>query len=222
MHKLFGMTLFAGLTLATFAVWAQPPGGGRRGESAGTAESFIARLFAFDANQDGKLSKEEMTDKRLLPLFERADADHDGVVTKDELQALYSKESATAQAAGGPDGPGGPGRGFGGPGGPGGFGGGPGRGEPPKPGQILPPFVQEQLNLSNKQKEELAALQKEVDAKLAKILTKEQRQQLEEIGQRGPGGPDGPPPGGRGGRGGPGGFGPPGGGPGGGGPPRGR
>ena len=74
-----------------------------------------------------------------------------------------------------------------------------GPGGPPRPGQILPPFLQERLSLTADQKKQLEELQKEVDAKLAKILTDEQKQQLKEMRERGPGG--GPP-----------GFGPPGGG----------
>lgn len=71
------------------------------------------------------------------------------------------------------------GRGPGGPGGPGG---------PPMPGQILPPFLQDRLNLTAEQKKQLEALQKEVDGKLAKILTEDQKRQLKEMQQRGPGG----------------------------------
>ncbi len=104
--------------------------------------------------------------------------------------------------AGGPDGPAGPGgSGERGPGGPGGFGG-PGRGGPggfggpPQPGRILPPFLREQLGLSAEQKKQLDELQKEVDTKLGKILTDEQKKQLHEMRPPGfgPGGPDGPPP----------------------------
>lgn len=95
------------------------------------------------------------------------------------------------------DSAGGPGRGgFGrrGPGGPGGFGG------PPQPGQLLPPAVQENLKLTAEQKKQLEALQKEVDGRLAKLLTEEQQKQLKDT-------PGGPGRGGRGGFGGPGGFG---------------
>ena len=193
--------LVAGISLTAIAAQAQPPGGGRRDDSASTSESFVARLFAFDANKDGKLSKDELTDRRLQGLFDRADSDHDSVVSNEELQALYARESVALQSGerGGPaDGQGSP-RGSGEPGGRG------GRGGPPRPGEILPGFLQERLGLTDKQKHDLEALQKDVDAKLAKILTREQKQQLEEIQQRGPGGPPGP--------GGPGEFGPPGGGP---------
>ena len=77
---------------------------------------------------------------------------------------------------------------------------------------MLPTFLQERLSLSEEQKKKVVALQKEVDTKLEKILTKEQREQLKSLRERGPGGPG---PGGFGGPGGPGGpdgFGGPGGG----------
>jgi hypothetical protein len=96
-----------------------------------------------------------------------------------------------------------PGAGFGGPG-----------GFPfalPRPGEVLPGPLVEMLQLSSEQREQLAELQKDVDAKLASLLTDDQRSQLDEMqrggmpgfGRRGPGGP------GAGGRG----FGPPGQGP---------
>ncbi len=102
----------------------------------------------------------------------------------------------------GPDDPSGPGDGPGrrpGPGGSGGFGG------PPQPGQILPDRLQEMLKLTDEQKKQVADLQKDVDAKLAKILTEDQQKQLKEMrnrrpprrGDNGPG-PDGPGPGGPG------------------------
>jgi hypothetical protein len=203
------LTLFSLSAHALACVaFAQPPREGPGpldGQSSGSVKDRImARMMKFDTNKDGKLSKDEITDERLLRLFDRADANKDGVVTKEELAALATKMAAEESADGGrrgrfgpPGGPGGPG----GPrGGPGGFGG------PPRPGQILPPFVQERLNLSAEQKKELEALQKEVDRKLARLLTAEQKKQLEEMrrfggpgpGGRGPGGPDGRGPGGPG------------------------
>ena len=77
----------------------------------------------------------------------------------------------------------------GGPGGPGGPGG--GRFGPPMPGQVLPVFLQEQLNLTDEQKKKIESLQKEVDSQLAKILTDEQKKQMQEMRDRGPGGPGG-------------------------------
>ena len=83
---------------------------------------------------------------------------------------------------------------------PAGFGmGGPGMGGPggfarPNPGEVLPPNVQGQLQMTDAQKKELAGLQKKVDAELEKILTPEQRAQLKRLREGGgmggfPGGP---------------------------------
>jgi outer membrane protein assembly factor BamB len=72
-----------------------------------------------------------------------------------------------------------------------------GFGARPQPGQIMPTFLQERLNLSAEQKQQLDELQKDVDGRLAKILTDEQQKQLKEPlpgvgpggrGRRGPGG----------------------------------
>lgn len=101
--------------------------------------------------------------------------------------------------------------------------GGPGMGGPgggmvfrlPAPGVILPDPVQGALQLTDAQKKELAALQKDVDEKLEKLMTEEQRKQWKAL-KDGAGGPPmafGPPGGGFGPPGG--GFGPPGGFPGG-------
>ena len=165
---------------------------------------IVLRMMAFDKNKDGKLTKDEVTDKRLHRLFDQADKNKDGVVTKEELIALakeLDEESGPAGNRGGPGGPGGRGPGGPGgrgPGGPGGFGG------PPQPGQVMPAFLQDRLGLTADQKKQMEELQKDVDARLAKILTDEQKKQLKEMQERGPGGLG---PGGRGGPGGPGGDG---------------
>ena len=68
----------------------------------------------------------------------------------------------------------------------------------PRPGEILPNFLQEMLNVTDAQKKQLADVQKGVDDKLDKILTAEQKAQLKQMregGAGGPGGgPGGPPP----------------------------
>lgn len=176
----------------------------------------VTRLMAFDANHDGKLTREEVTDARLHRLFDLADTKHEGVVTKEQLMALAAQLDKEYPARSGRGGPGGPGGfdegGFGGPVGPDGFGGPGGRrgaggrgfgrgpggfGGPPQPGQVLPPMLQDQLNLSAEQKQRVAELQKEIDAKLAKILTEQQLKQMKEMRPPGPGGRGrngGPPP----------------------------
>ena len=188
-------------------VQAQPGKGGKKG--GGPAETFdrlADRLMAFNKAKDGKLTKEELTDPRLHALFDRADANKDGVVTRDELKVLYDRESAAFDKGGFGKGEFGKGE-FGdkgkGPGGKGDFGDkkGPkgfGKSTPPL-GMVLPRFVQDFLDLSDAQRKQIDDLQKEVDARLEKILTAEQRQQLRDLRERGPGGfgpPDkkGPPP----------------------------
>ncbi len=186
-------------------------------------------MMAFNKKKDGKLTRDEVTDERLLRLFDQADTNKDGVVTKEELMALAAKLDADEGQGGGRGGPGGGpavpvvpvlvvrgGRGpGGGPGGPGGR----GPGGPPQPGQIMPVFMQDELKLTDAQKKQLADLQKDVDAKLEKMFTSEQLKQWKEMkentgrggpsgrgGDRGPGGPGGDRgPGGPGGGRGPGG-----------------
>ncbi len=157
--------------------------------NARAVDSIVNRMMAFDKNKDGKLSRDEITDQRLLRLFDRADADKDGVVTKEELIAL-AKRMVQEEGANSSRRPG-----FGPPGGRGGFG--PPTGGPPQPGQVMPPFLQDMLKLTADQKKQLAELQKEVDSKLGKILTAEQKKRLQEMrrgfGRGGPGGPPRPP-----------------------------
>jgi hypothetical protein len=178
---------------------------------------IVTRMMAFNKKKDGKLTREEVTDPRLHRLFELADANKDGVVTREELMALAAKldeEWGPGGEKGGPGGKGpkgpkgkgpkgpkgkGPGEPDGkgpkgpkgkGPGGPGGFGG------PPQPGQIMPPFIQDLLDLSADQRKQLQELQKAVDGKLEKILTEQQMKQFREMRERGPKGFG--PPGGKG------------------------
>lgn len=210
-----GVCFAAGLLAATSLAGARPQEGGKDdtggvkkdvkkdagkdGPKDRMAEALVARLMALDADKDGKLSKDEVTDERLKRLFDQADTDKDGFLTREELTALIAKEGPAALF--------GPPGGFpkGGPGMmPPGFG-------PPQPGQVMPPFLRDFLKLSDEQKKQLDDLQKEVDGKLEKILNADQKKQLDDMKKRGPAG-FGPPPGGFPG-------GPPGGFPGGGGAP---
>jgi Spy/CpxP family protein refolding chaperone len=113
------------------------------------------------------------------------------------MLVVASLTSAQPPEGGKEKGKGGKGGGFG-PGGKGMFG-------PPAIGQIMPVFVQEQLKLTDAQKKDLETMQKDVDAKIEKLLTDEQKKTLKDLKERGPGrGPGGGPggPGGPGGRGG--------------------
>lgn len=204
MRTTIALMLTCGLLVALpLLATAQRPG------DAAPADDLAVRMLAFDKDKDGKLTRAEVTDERLLRLFDRADVNKDGTVTKEELTALEVKEKPTVRGFGGPGGPGGPG-GFGGPGGPGG----PMMGMP-RAGEVLPPMIQQRLRLSSEQEEQLGQLQKDVNARLDKILNDDQKKQLKEMRDRGPGGFGGPggPRGGRPGGGPPGGGRPPGGGP---------
>jgi hypothetical protein len=88
-----------------------------------------------------------------------------------------------------------------------------GKGGPPRYeiGQIFPPPLEAELNLTAAQQKELDAIKADLKAKLEKLLTAEQKKTVENFRPRGPGGfgekggKGGP--GGRGGDGGPGGKG---------------
>ena len=193
--------------LAAVVALAQPPAEPRDGgpkSSSGASpdkaapdkaavDALVARMLAFDKNKDGKLTRDEIADSRMQRAFDRADADHDGVVTKDELTAWATKEAAQdggreGQGMGPPDGgPGGPGPGgFGGPGGtgrrrgPGGRGFG-GFGARTKPGQLMSPTLIDTLKLTDEQKKQAAELQKHVDEQLGTILTAKQKQRLKDL-----------------------------------------
>ena len=93
------------LVAATILTVASAQPGGGKGKTE-TVDEFIAKMMAFDANKDGQLSKNELTDTRLHALFDRADTNKDGFVTREELAALFAKESLPAGGDfGGPGGP---------------------------------------------------------------------------------------------------------------------
>jgi hypothetical protein len=183
--KRFLMTLSCAALFALPVLAQQPP----KDPPKDAENPLVTRMMAFDKNKDGKLTKDEVTDERLLRLFTQADTNKDGVVTKEELVALAGREGGGEQPRPGTGGPGGPG---GGPGGPGGFPGGfPGL---PRiePGTVLPPFLKDQLELTADQEKKLDELEKDVKAKLMKILSDDQKKKLDEMGRRGPFGPGGP------------------------------
>jgi hypothetical protein len=202
MRTTIGISLICGLLVAAAFALAQRPGGQDAPPRQSGGDDLVPRMMAFDKDGDGKLTKAEVTDARLQRLFDRADANQDGTVTKEELTALAAKEEVVNRG-GGPGGFGPPG---GGRGGFGPLGGGPGGPmmAPMRPGEVLTGMFQQRLRLSAEQKSQVEDLQKDVDARLAKILTLEQNAQLKELRSRGPGG-FGPPGRGRS----PGGDGPP-------------
>ncbi len=162
-------------------------GGGRPGGFG--PGNFLATPLRekLDTDKDGKLSKEELL-AGVKQLFSECDKDKKGSLDENQIAQGLGRIIPQPQGfpGGPPGGPGGPPGGRGGRGGqPGGPGGPPGgRGGPPQPGQIMPAPLQERLKLTDEQKKQVAALQKEVDAKLAAILTEEERKSLQQMRQR--------------------------------------
>lgn len=97
---------------------------GRRGGGGFDPAQMIERMFEQDANSDGKLSADELGE-RGERMLQRADADQDGFVTKDEMKKMMESRGGRG------------GRGEGGRGGPGGAEGRGGPGGGPDPGRLL-------------------------------------------------------------------------------------
>lgn len=76
------------------------PGGrgpGDPGAASGpSADEIVKQLLEFDQNSDGQLAKSEVPE-RMHGLFERGDANHDGVLSKDELRKLAEAQSNAAR-----------------------------------------------------------------------------------------------------------------------------
>ncbi len=192
-----------------------PPGGGPRGFRPPPPPI----IQALDVDKDGELSADEIkaASENLLKL----DKDQDGKLSHDETRPAPPPGDEAGPGGRGPRGPGGPrgeergprrgpGRGPGddergdrGPGGPEDDRGPPPppHGKPPELGHVLPPFVRDEISLSDDQKKQIAELESETKEKLTKILTAEQKAKCERLMERGPGGPPPRGPGGPGGRG---------------------
>jgi Ca2+-binding EF-hand superfamily protein len=88
------MVIIAGLaavivSAAAADAWAQGPEGGRgRGLKKGQGWDVFASVF--DADKDGKVTREEMLAKQ--PAFDRADANHDGTVTETEFDTTPASQ----------------------------------------------------------------------------------------------------------------------------------
>ncbi|MES2439556.1 MAG: EF-hand domain-containing protein [Verrucomicrobiota bacterium] len=83
-----------------------PPGGEMQGPQQTAAEE-IKEYLTLDRNGDGNLSKEELSE-RFQSLITRADSDHDGMVSSEELVQMISLRFAAKAKRGGGRGPGGP------------------------------------------------------------------------------------------------------------------
>jgi len=135
-----------------------PPGGqGGQGGVAINPQDLLKRLAVLDTNGDGALTSNEVTDPGLLGLMQRADANGDGSVTQAEVEAVFSGRAGQAGQNGGGNMMGPP----------------PGM-KRPRPGEILPDFMQQQLQMTSEQQQQLAILQQQVDAQLKQILTADQ------------------------------------------------
>jgi hypothetical protein len=204
--RMIAFLLAIGFLATASSAQQSRPKSAKGSSNASDIETYVAKMMAFDKNKDGQLTKDEITDERLLRIFNRADANKDGITTKEELTTLAKQE--TVQAEGGPEFGEKKKGGFGGFGGGkeggakggfgqgkegfpkgvvqgGGFGFGFGSVGPPQPGQIMPAIVQEMLKLTDEQKKQLAELQKEVDTKMEKMLTDEQKKQFKEFRENG-------------------------------------
>jgi hypothetical protein len=202
-----------------------PPGGGPNG----VRPPPPPIIQALDLDGDGELSADEIKEASTNLL--KLDKDKDGTLSREETRPPHPGGEGGPGGRGprGPGGPGGPEgeergpgrgprgpgrgpddgprgdrgdqRGPGGPGGPGDDRGPPRHGKPPEIGHVLPPFVRDEISLTDDQKKQIEALESDVKDKLTKILTPEQKAQFEDLLQRGPGEPPHRGPGGPGGRG---------------------
>src|SRR5688572_21632865 len=94
--------LLPALALALIAspAFAQPGPPPDRRDPGSVIDGTLERLLTLDANSDEALTKTELTDERLHPLFERADANQDGTASREELRDLLARESAALGAGG--------------------------------------------------------------------------------------------------------------------------
>jgi hypothetical protein len=158
---------------------------------------IVSRLMGFDRNGDGNLTKNEVNDTRLLPIFERYDANMDATLTREEIIAGAEADSpgSTATEASQPLPPAilsGEGRTL--PARPTGIG---GAGTPmsvpnatsvsaqfpdgmARVGQVVPDDIKEALELSDKQKKQIEDLEKDIASRLDRILNAKQSLLLKE------------------------------------------
>jgi len=97
--RIKGVVVMAGVAVVVSAAvaasaWAQGgahPQGGAHGQGMKKGQGWEMFVAAFDANKDGKVTKEEMMAKQ--PGFDHADANHDGVVTENEFDAMPASKN---------------------------------------------------------------------------------------------------------------------------------
>lgn len=66
--------------------------GGRRANRQADPDQFVQRIMSSDADEDGKLSREELAGGRFLEVFDQADANGDGQLEPSEI-VLYLRTS---------------------------------------------------------------------------------------------------------------------------------
>ncbi|WP_286177861.1 EF-hand domain-containing protein [Stieleria mannarensis] len=163
--------VFSGIILVPGLLFAQPPGrggqqGGMRG---GPPTEMIFQLFQqADSNGDGSVTRAELT--TAMQTMARGDRRGRGGPPPQGMQPGIGQPQPLLGAGGPPPRAGGEGE-------PGGH-----PGPPPQPGQVLPEPIAASLNLTDRQSRQLAALQADVDKRLAAILTDEQEAQLQQAG----------------------------------------
>ena len=86
------------------------PGGGDRGGSGGSRRFDPMSIFTGrDANQDGKLTEDEIAAGPMADRMKDLDKDGDGAITQDEFRTGMSSMFSGGRSGGGPPGGGGPG-----------------------------------------------------------------------------------------------------------------
>ena len=164
---------------------------------AGLDGDIVSRLLGFDRNRDGALTRNEISDTRLIPIFERYDSNKDASLTREEIitgAEADSPGSTTAEPAASQ-----PPATFGNEGKPmiarpTGIGG----GGAPSPvtrennpsaafpdgltrvGQVVPDDIKDVLELSDKQKKQIDDLEKDIASRLDRILNAKQAQLLKD------------------------------------------
>lgn len=71
-----------------------------REERSLSSEEEVLRYLSLDQDADGALSKEEVP-ARMRGLITRADANVNGIITREELEAMVKKRFASMQQRGG-------------------------------------------------------------------------------------------------------------------------
>jgi hypothetical protein len=145
-HRNLQCVIFSAIIMGSGLLLAQPPGRG------GPPAEMILQLFQLaDANRDGSVTRAELT----TAMQNLAQGDRRGPGGPPPQQVNQADQPRPGNAEQGHHGP------------------------PPQPGQVLPEPIAASLNLNDRQTRQLAALQADVDKRLAAILTDEQKEQLQ-------------------------------------------